>query len=84
VDKNEHSWTRPEGDIQVTTVVSGGEKAGSFTPENNPISGKLFWLEPAALLLNNKDKDTNTSAIILEVIGIFKHIYIYLFIFLLY
>lgn len=68
VEKNEKSWSRPQGAVKITTVVSSGEKSGSFTPENKPISGKLFWLEPAALLINNKDKDSNTAAIILEVI----------------
>jgi surfeit locus 1 family protein len=43
-------WDRPKGVVEVMAVVGAAEKSGYFTPENNPSSGRLLWLEPSALV----------------------------------
>lgn len=44
------SWSRPEGIVQLSTVVGTTESGSAFSPANNPNSGKLLWLEGKALL----------------------------------
>ena len=67
VATKETSWHRPRGVVTISTVVSKGEKKNTFSPENNPSTKKLFWLEEDALrICANRPTLTSKDIIILE------------------
>jgi len=59
-------WDRPKGTTSVSTVVSGGEVVGRFSPVNNPSTKKLFWIEPKALVEATGLQNFALPTIILE------------------
>ena len=64
---NEKNWHRPRGLVTVSTVISKGEKRNTFSPENNPTTKRLFWLEEDALrVCANRPELTCKDIIVLE------------------
>ena len=67
VEKSQTEWFRPSGVVSVTTVVSSGEKAGPFSPKNDPTKKRLFWVEEDALrMCTNRAHLSPKEVIILE------------------
>ena len=67
VATKETNWYRPRGLVTVSTVVSKGEKRNTFSPDNNPTTKRLFWLEEDALrVCANRSELTSKDIIILE------------------